>query len=95
MARFDRGIAQPSRNVAQRCNRVDISRPQRRARRTIAPSTRRLFLGTRVERASVQFVSRCDGETSTRPRRCAAFAKRCAMTQSTRRFAAAAFRAPH
>eukprot|EP00974_Lingulodinium_polyedra_P041583 3993736-Lingulodinium_polyedra.AAC.1 len=48
-----------------------------------------------MECASVRFVSRCDGETSIRPRHCTAFSKRCAMARSSRRFAAAAARKSH
>eukprot|EP00974_Lingulodinium_polyedra_P120453 11175087-Lingulodinium_polyedra.AAC.1 len=33
--------------------------------------------GSRVVCASVLFASRCDGGTSSRPRHCAAFRKRC------------------
>eukprot|EP00974_Lingulodinium_polyedra_P052377 5038238-Lingulodinium_polyedra.AAC.1 len=34
-----------------------------------------------MERASVRFAGRCGGQTSTRPRHCAAFSKRRAMNR--------------
>eukprot|EP00974_Lingulodinium_polyedra_P022440 2166267-Lingulodinium_polyedra.AAC.1 len=46
-------------------------------------------------RASVQFASRCGGTTSIPPHHCASFHKCCTMIRSSRRFAAAAARAPH
>eukprot|EP00974_Lingulodinium_polyedra_P015475 1498481-Lingulodinium_polyedra.AAC.1 len=67
------------------------ARSSSRIARERAPCSDR-FCGSRVERASVRFASRCDHETSIRTRRNAAFQKRCVMTRSTRRFAVAAAR---
>eukprot|EP00974_Lingulodinium_polyedra_P047365 4544760-Lingulodinium_polyedra.AAC.1 len=58
-------------------------------------SMRGPIFGPFAECASVRFASRCGGDASTRPRCCAVVAKRCAMTRSKRRFAAAAAQTPH
>eukprot|EP00974_Lingulodinium_polyedra_P007146 677991-Lingulodinium_polyedra.AAC.1 len=58
-------------NAAQGCGRNNVPRPQRLARSTYAHSMRGPVFGPRVERVSVRFASRCDGQTSVRPRRCA------------------------
>eukprot|EP00974_Lingulodinium_polyedra_P116072 11157806-Lingulodinium_polyedra.AAC.1 len=48
-----------------------------------------------MERASARSASRRGCETSVRSHHCAEFVKRCAMTRSSRRFAATTAREPH